>query len=184
MESKKKIREIQIKRLAEMDPDNKTTQANIITQLLKESTIYFNAQKIALFWSTELEIPTHNFIKDASKEKEIYLPTIGKNHHLIFRRYEENQPMQIIQGISEPMPSAVEIEPSKLDLIVVPGLTFSVINKFRLGFGGGYYDRILADYPGTTVSLVLNEQIVSDPSWPIESFDIPINYLYTTKGIY
>ena len=64
----------------------------------------------------------------------------------------------------------------EIDLIVVPGLLFSS-RGFRIGFGGGFYDRYLADYQGETCSLVFSEQLYDD--WEVEDFDIPVQKIYT-----
>lgn len=48
---------------------------------------------------------------------------------------------------------------------------------YRIGFGGGYYDRFLQDYPNQTVSLVFGEQLRDD--WQAEKFDRPVNKLIT-----
>ncbi|NLM66896.1 MAG: 5-formyltetrahydrofolate cyclo-ligase, partial [Enterococcus sp.] len=45
------------------------------------------------------------------------------------------------------------------------------------GFGGGFYDRYLADYQGETCSLVFSEQLYDD--WEVEDFDIPVQKIYT-----
>ena len=69
-----------------------------------------------------------------------------------------------------------DIDKEEIDLIVVPGLLFSS-RGFRIGFGGGFYDRYLADYQGETCSLVFSEQLYDD--WEVEDFDIPVQKIYT-----
>ena len=44
----------------------------------------------------------------------------------------------------------------------------------RLGFGGGYYDRYLANYLGQTVSLALTTQLADAVEWPVEDHDVMI----------
>ena len=51
-----------------------------------------------------------------------------------------------------------------------------------MGVGGGYYDRILQNYQGHTVSLAFQEQIV--PDVPIEAHDIPVGKIITNEGGY
>ena len=83
-------------------------------------------------------------------------------------------------GISEPdTQKAKEIDKNQIDLLLVPGLIFTR-DGYRIGFGGGYYDRFLTDFVQPTVSLASTKQLVDD--FPVEPFDIPVNYLLTEEG--
>ena len=75
-------------------------------------------------------------------------------------------------GVLEPLAGMV-LQPQEIDLIVVPGVAFTADGK-RLGFGGGYYDRYLANYPGRTVSLALTTQLADAAEWPGEDHDVRI----------
>ena len=80
-------------------------------------------------------------------------------------------------GVEEPIS---EQEAHHLDLLIVPGLAFSK-NGYRIGFGGGYYDRFLSAFDGKTVSLVFGEQF--NDQWTPDVFDIPIDKIYTDSLI-
>lgn len=56
-------------------------------------------------------------------------------------------------GVAEPETEDIA-RSNELDLLIVPGLAFNRAG-YRVGFGGGYYDRYLANYKGKTCSLVL-----------------------------
>lgn len=49
------------------------------------------------------------------------------------------------------------MDKSEIDLIHVPGLVFQSTG-YRIGYGGGYYDRYLADFAGKTVSTIYSIQ--------------------------
>lgn len=180
MFTKKEIRQRQIQLLKQLAPNDKKQQAKVILQNLKNSSLYQKAQAVALFWSTAIELPTHQFIATAAEEKQIYLPVISPKHQLQFRKYQPQQ-MHFVKGIGEPLPTCPMIALNDLDLLIVPGLIFSQEGHFRIGFGGGYYDRLLTNYQGATAAIILNQQIRSYPNWKVSRFDQPIRYFFTTK---
>nr|WP_010011048.1 5-formyltetrahydrofolate cyclo-ligase [Loigolactobacillus coryniformis] len=69
---------------------------------------------------------------------------------------------------------------TKFDLLIVPGLAFTGKGQ-RLGFGGGYYDRFLAQHPQTTLGLALSPQFYPVADWPVEPFDIRIDQVITVS---
>ena len=83
-------------------------------------------------------------------------------------------------GIREPDETAVERTLDTIDLCIVPGRVF-MRNGFRIGWGGGFYDRALASYPGHTLSVAFEKQLV--PIFDIEPFDQPVNQIVTESEV-
>jgi 5-formyltetrahydrofolate cyclo-ligase len=82
-------------------------------------------------------------------------------------------------GIHEPEnPSLVPID--TMDLIIVPGVAFDTHGN-RLGRGGGYYDRMLDGFSGTTAAAAFEFQLFSNI--PYESCDMPVNYIVTESKV-
>ena len=62
---------------------------------------------------------------------------------------------------------------NKMDLIVVPGVAFDKLG-YRIGYGGGYYDRFLSQHRSNTVSLLYDFQLAQ---FNIEPHDQPVEQL-------
>ena len=74
--------------------------------------------------------------------------------------------------ILEPI-GAVYIDLNQIEVVIVPALRVDG-NGYRLGQGGGFYDRALADLAAWTIALIFPEEISGQPL-PRESHDIPVN---------
>lgn len=84
-------------------------------------------------------------------------------------------------GIPEPILACPRMEPKDIDLILVPGLCFDASGG-RLGQGGGYYDRYLAEYHGKTVSLC--RDILLQEKIPREVHDKGVDLVLTETQIF
>ena len=74
-------------------------------------------------------------------------------------------------GIPEPDHSCPVVDKSEIGAALIPHLMCDR-DGYRLGWGGGYYDRWLADYPGFTVCICRQGRLVEH--MPREEFDIPV----------
>jgi 5-formyltetrahydrofolate cyclo-ligase len=88
-------------------------------------------------------------------------------------------------GLSEPDPSAQEIPPERIDMMIVPGLAFDGQGR-RLGFGGGYYDEALGALPvgarrPALIGLAYDFQIVE--SCPAGPGDVPVDLVVTEARV-
>lgn len=81
--------------------------------------------------------------------------------------------------------SNFEFEESKKaivpDILLVPGLMFDK-NGYRLGRGGGYFDRFLKNFKGISIGLCFSKQVVEN--LPVEPHDISCHYVVTEKNIF
>lgn len=68
----------------------------------------------------------------------------------------------------------------KIDLIIVPGLAFDRRGN-RLGYGGGYYDRLLAEFAAPKVALAFSAQIVD--AIPTEAHDQRVDMIVTEREV-
>ena len=79
-------------------------------------------------------------------------------------------------GILEPTAQCEEIIPDEHTLCICPALCCDM-RGYRLGFGGGYYDRYLADFPGVKAALCYADSMI--PKIGEEPFDIKMDVILT-----
>ena len=134
--------------------------------LLFASKEWLEAESIGVIRSLPFEFDTKPILSaDFTPGKQIAVPrSVRKKLH--FYQVEPQTEYQLSSfGVEEPL-SQKKIDALDLDLLIVPGFDFSH-EGYRIGFGGGYYDRFLADFQGKTVSLVFAEQF--DVRWQPDS---------------
>lgn len=85
-------------------------------------------------------------------------------------------------GIREPKAHCPEYNGSHIDMILVPGVVFS-LNKYRIGYGAGYYDRFFAQMTKLPYLLAASYDVQIVPEVPIEPWDIPVDEVLTENRI-
>ena len=147
-------------------------------------------QHVAIYLTHEGEIDTAPLIAALQTAgKTLYLPVLHPfaPGFLIFQRYEPNTPMRKNRfGIAEPMLNCHEIKPvAELDSIFTPLVAFDLQGQ-RLGMGGGFYDRTLAQLPANhrcaIIGLAHDCQLVD--TVPIEPWDHPLSAILTPSRLY
>ncbi len=138
------------------------------------------AKNIFVFLSFGSEVNTSLIIDKLLKTgKSISVPVI-KEKKMFLARYKQNTPMiRNKYGILEPAePTLTDL--SSIDLTLVPALAFDY-NLYRIGYGGGFYDRFIADYNKVTIGIIFDEFIIEDI--PIGEFDKPVDIVVSNKQI-
>jgi 5-formyltetrahydrofolate cyclo-ligase len=105
----------------------------------------------------------------------------GKGKPLLFRAWAPGEPLaEVMWGIREPLPAAPAVEP---DIVLGPLLAFD-LSGYRLGYGGGFYDRTLARLralkPIVAIGLAYDEQKVD--SVPHHDYDQRLDWVLTPSG--
>lgn len=103
--------------------------------------------------------------------------TMGWSH---IARLEDLAPGRF--GILEPVPGRrIPVTPEADSVCLVPGLAFTR-DGARIGYGGGYFDRFLADYPGLSIGLAYDFQVTG--GLPREPWDQPVNMVAAESGVW
>ena len=140
-------------------PQTVRTQADEqLTQCLLELPAFQEAKTLATYLSFDHEVSTAGLIEEALQlGKRVCVPRTYAQGRMEFVEYDPDILEKTRFGLLEPNEKGRVVDQSEIDLIHVPGLVFQS-KGYRIGYGGGYYDRYLADFAGKTVSTIYSIQ--------------------------
>ncbi len=157
---------------------------------LRQQPAFANARHIAFYLANDGEIsPRPSLRRLARQYRQCYLPCLN-GQALLFRRYRPGQTLQRNRyGIPEPSNRRGNQRPVEaLDIILLPLVGFDRSGN-RLGMGGGFYDRSLAQlkqrprqHRPLLIGLAHECQRVNQ--LPVQSWDIPLDGIATDRGVY
>ena len=150
-----------------------------LTERLLHHPFYQEARVIASYLSFPHEFQTQELIEQALKDgKKVLIPKTYPKGRMDFVVYDPQQLVKTSFGLLEPQGDLEVVDASQIDLIHVPGLAF-MTKGYRIGYGGGYYDRYLEHFSGHTLSTVYPCQIQDFIS---ENHDIPVQEVLIDEG--
>lgn len=145
--------------------------SSIIVEKIRNNKHYKSAKNILLFYPLQEEIDLLELLND---DKNFYLPKISGENLLICPYCSGDQLECSKFKTQEPCTNPINIE--KIDLIFVPALMVDK-NNYRLGYGGGFYDRLLKVCNAFTIVPIAKELVI--PTLPIEAHDKKTNLVIT-----
>jgi 5-formyltetrahydrofolate cyclo-ligase len=166
------------KRLA-LPPESIRVEEQAIGDCLSQWSRFQEAQRILSFLAFRNE-PDLTALMEAYPDKQWAVPRcVGQE--LVWHIY----PSPVSKnpyGIPEPLSDSPLFDPREADLCLVPLLAWD--NRgYRLGYGGGFYDRFLATYPLETLGIAHRafgvDVLPFEPAW-----DIPLRAVCTGEGVH
>ena len=161
----------------------KKVNFKIIFNLIKK---HFKKKKIVIagYYPADYELDIKKFLKKAFRNKfKISLPVIKSSSDMCFKLWNYREPLRINKfGILEPDKANKEVIP---DLILVPVVAFDK-KLNRIGYGKGYYDRILkkiSKIKKKTIFLGVAFSFQKFLKIPINKHDVKLDYIFTERGI-
>lgn len=182
---KKTIRSNMKKRLNKLSNEEYIERSLIIHEKLLREPSIIEGNTIAITISNFPEVDTHELIQALWKaNKRVAVPKCNPDTKemtfYIFQSFEQLE--SVYYNLLEPIEELTQkVSKEELDVIIVPGIVFD-LNGFRIGFGGGYYDRYLPGFNGHLISLAFHEQVVA--TVPKQSYDVPVRLIITDKNKY
>ncbi len=182
-EEKRRLRaEIRARRAA-LAPEERKRLSRIICRKLTASELFRRARTIFFFASFGTEVETFPALGEALlRGQRVALPrTLLRERRLVFHRvFTLGELVPGPYGIPEPPRQNPVVSPEEADLILVPGLAFDR-RGYRLGYGGGFYDRFLAGLSAPRVALAFSFQIL--PAVPHEAHDLRVDVIVTERDL-
>lgn len=143
-----------------------------------------NAKRVLFYASFNSEVNTELMIVEAlDMGKTVLMPKVDRETNSLTKHVinamKELSPGYM--GIPEPTTTS-QLKVEEIDMLVIPGVAFDPSGR-RIGYGGGYYDRLLPRIKGerTIAALAFEAQVFE--SLPSEPHDIPVDYIVTEKRI-
>ena len=157
----------------------KNTMDRALTDRLLHHPFYQEAKVIATYLSFPHEFQTQGLIDQALRDgKKVMIPKTYPKGRMEFVVYDPQQLVKTSFGLLEPQGNLEVVDTSQIDLIHVPGLAFTT-EGYRIGYGGGYYDRYLENFAGHSLSTIYPCQVQEFNS---EDHDIPVQEVLIYEG--
>ncbi len=152
------------------------------------STEYYNkAQAIMVYIDFRNEVSTEELIKHSIMEnKKVIIPIsiVETKELLLSQLYNyDTELTKGSYGILEPKKEFVrKVSPQIIDLVLIPGVCFDR-RGYRIGYGGGYYDRFLCNLRNNVAKIALAFDLQLVEKVPYDTHDIPVDHIITENDI-
>jgi 5-formyltetrahydrofolate cyclo-ligase len=176
---KAELRKQVLQEMKALSQKQKIAMDRVLTERFLDHPFYQEAKAIATYLSFTHEFQTQGLIDQALKDgKKVLIPKTYSKGRMEFVVYDPQQLKKTSFGLLEPQGDLEVVDASQIDLIHVPGLAFTK-EGYRIGYGGGYYDRYLENFAGQTMSTIYPCQIQDFNS---EDHDIPVQEVLIYEG--
>lgn len=186
-QDKASLRKEQLLRRNSIPPQVRKVKSSAIVTLLEALDEIKNAGTVLLFASFRSEVDMTGMISSSlAASKRVILPKVDAATGTL-QLYEISSPADLVpgyMGIPEPA-GAADSRPcdiNDIDVVIIPGACFDEEGN-RVGYGGGYYDRLLAGLQKTipVIAPAYEEQIVDEV--PAEPHDIKVGVIVTDRRV-
>ena len=179
------LRDIVLKRRIKMPFEEVFRISSHIQNRFLHLKIYRTSKELALYASFKSEVLTDGIMNHAfANDKEVYFPKIvsGQRKLRFIKAEREDDIAPGSYDIPEPGGRHEIKDVHGLDVVVVPGVAFDIYGN-RLGYGKGYYDRLLSGLKGCAalIGLAFDFQIVNE--LPVERHDVSMDMIITEERV-
>jgi 5-formyltetrahydrofolate cyclo-ligase len=179
MYSKSELRKVMLAKRPSIPEAVRTRHEDVILEHILSLPSFRRAGSIALYMPVRGEVGLLSLWRP--EEKKILFPKVTGDDLVFSPAASEKDFAKGAYGIPEPL-SGKTVEASEIDIIFVPGIAFDRYCH-RLGYGKGYYDRLIKKYSQTIfIGVCLDEFCIE--RLPVDPWDARVDFVVTQAGIY
>lgn len=181
VERKAALRRSALARRTAMDAARRASCSRAVVRLIEEDERFLSADSLFLYVPVRGELDVTPLAAVArDRGTPVAYPRIDGDGHMSYYEYTaDNSLVAGAFGIPTPPASARRLEPTPRTLLLLPALMGDLLG-YRLGYGGGYFDRFLPSFTGCAVCVLSAEELV--PALPVEKTDVPVAAFVTPVG--
>lgn len=176
---KERIRRELLQKRINLSEEERLRLSQKIVENLRSLPEYRQAKKVLLYCPIKGEPDLTPLFEEVISEKELILPKVNGEELKLYKVETPSCLSVGAFGILEPT-KGKEVSPQELDFVVVPGVAFD-LRGYRLGFGKGFYDRLLKKTRATKVGVAYSFQVLERV--PNDAWDVPVDIILTEKFI-
>ena len=185
MKDKAQIRHELLSKRDSIPPEVRRVKNKMVCERMLSLDEFNNASIIFFFASFRTEVDTTEMIKSAlTSGKRVLLPKVDKDRHelLLYEIKDFGELAPGYMGIPEPPFSEKQMSINDADIVIIPGAGFDESGN-RIGYGGGYYDRLLSGLQKEIpiIAPAYEEQI--EDCIPSEPHDIRVQMIVTDRRV-
>lgn len=164
--------------------DARVERSRAIVERLRALPAFERARTVAAFVAIKGEVDVSALLTFArAAGKTVLLPRVdAEREELALHVFAEGDLLEPSGfGVPEPRADAPVIAPHDVDLVIVPGLVFDE-RGHRIGYGAGFYDKLLPRLPGAvTVGVAYDFQLVAEV--PNTAGDVAVALIVTDARV-
>lgn len=178
--SKAALRHLALARRSALLPGERRERDQKILTRLFSLPDFQQAERVLFYVSFGSEVSTHDMMRRCFGGKQVLVPRVNGDalHIHELSSLDELQPGSY--GILEPVAGLPEVDPASVQVVLVPGAAFD-LRGHRIGYGKGYYDRMLQGVDALKIGVCYDRQIID--AVPNEPHDIPVDVIITNERL-
>ena len=182
---KRRLRAEALRNRDRLSPAEHEAKSARIVRRLIGLPVYRDAGTVSAFVTFRSEVDTRVLLEDLLKAgRTVAVPRVTGPGEMEFHRLAD--PGRDLApgtwGIPEPDPRLERVDPGAFDLVIAPGAAFDA-RGFRIGYGGGYYDRYLRRLRPDCAVLSPAFELQVVPRVPTEPFDEAVDLVVTEDRV-
>lgn len=178
--AKRRVRREVLARRDALSAERRAAMSSAIAERFLALPEVAGARTVLAFWSFGSEVATAPLIEAlVDRDVAVALPRIAAGE-LEARRYRPGDPTTPTPFGAEEPAGGEALAAGALDVVAVPGVAFDRAGR-RIGYGGGYYDRLLRRIAGVPIAVAFSLQVI-DGDLPSGGADVPVAAIVTERA--